>query len=288
MSNYAGPSFILKKSDSILEIFITGRCVNNISRIGIAYCEFIENTLLVKNITKNPIFDIGQPGCFDENGVSYPYIVEVSDHLYMYYVGWVSGGRTRFQNFTGLAISQRDNYDFRRFSKAPILERTDKEPYGTGSCAVVKDHLGFVMLYTSFSKWKDSVDKNKNYSPSYNIKIAKSPDGLNWLRDGEVAIPNYNEMEVIGKPSLLQNQDQTWTIFFSGRGEAYKIYKATGNNLNNLITFKEPELNVSASGWDSQMVEYAHVIQIGKFQLMIYNGNNFGNTGLGYALKLNP
>jgi hypothetical protein len=32
------------------------------------------------------------------------------------------------------------------------------------------------------------------------------------------------------------------------------------------------------------MVEYAHVVRIGDLKIMIYNGNSFGKSGLGYAI----
>ena len=45
------------------------------------------------------------------------------------------------------------------------------------------------------------------------------------------------------------------------------------------------ELNVSESGWDSEMVAYPHVVKEDNRLIMFYNGNKFGNTGIGYAIK---
>ena len=42
-------------------------------------------------------------------------------------------------------------------------------------------------------------------------------------------------------------------------------------------------LDVSESGWDSQMVAYPAVFEIAGKTIMLYNGNNFGATGFGYA-----
>ena len=42
-------------------------------------------------------------------------------------------------------------------------------------------------------------------------------------------------------------------------------------------------IDVSTSGWDSEMIEYAYVFDLNGDRFMIYNGNDFGRTGLGYA-----
>ena len=39
----------------------------------------------------------------------------------------------------------------------------------------------------------------------------------------------------------------------------------------------------SESGWDSKMIAYPHVTQIGNKYYMFYCGNDFGKEGFGYA-----
>ena len=56
---------------------------------------------------------------------------------------------------------------------------------------------------------------------------------------------------------------------------------------NNGENFKrEPiDITTSESGWDSEMMEYASVLRWKDYYYMLYNGNDFGKTGLGYAIK---
>ena len=89
MSYYAGASFIQFKDNKNFEIYITGRDTNNISRIGKAYGILENELLIIKNIDKTPIFGEGDQGCFDEHGVSYPWLLTVGSDIFMYYVGWV-------------------------------------------------------------------------------------------------------------------------------------------------------------------------------------------------------
>jgi hypothetical protein len=42
-------------------------------------------------------------------------------------------------------------------------------------------------------------------------------------------------------------------------------------------------IDVSADGWDSQMICYPAVVDLGERVLLFYNGNGFGANGFGYA-----
>ena len=43
-------------------------------------------------------------------------------------------------------------------------------------------------------------------------------------------------------------------------------------------------IDVSKSGWDSEMICYPFVLDINDRRYMFYNGNGFGKSGLGYAM----
>ena len=44
-------------------------------------------------------------------------------------------------------------------------------------------------------------------------------------------------------------------------------------------------LDVSASGWDSEMMSYPSVVRHGEQRYLFYNGNDYGRTGFGYAVE---
>jgi hypothetical protein len=54
-----------------------------------------------------------------------------------------------------------------------------------------------------------------------------------------------------------------------------------------LITWKRDDsqagIDVSESGWDSDMICYPHIAKINDKYVMFYCGNNFGQDGFGYA-----
>jgi hypothetical protein len=47
----------------------------------------------------------------------------------------------------------------------------------------------------------------------------------------------------------------------------------------------EAGIDVSSEGWDSEMVAYPWVGDVGGVRRMLYNGNGYGRTGIGQAVQ---
>ena len=294
MSTHAGPSFVKQISHSLLEIYVTGRSTDNKSRIGRAHVKISsDKTLKCIHIDDDPIFDIGNTGLFDESGVSYPWLVSDSRYEYMFYVGWSRSSTTGFQNFLGLASRDLGSSDseFERVYKVPILDRCNDEPFGTGSCCVTRENNQWVMIYTSFLGWEKDNKKSqfhKNKQPSYLLKIATSTDLVNWKRLNKKAVEFEGDEHIIGKPMyLLDDNRKKAELWFSVRGNAYRIGYASGKNIYNLkrvpmneVVLSPPPVN---DEWDFETQEYAFVTNVNSRKLVFYNGNEYGKTGLGYG-----
>ena len=285
-SQSTGPSFFRRKSNDQIEAFITGRDADGISRIGTATINKIQNgSLVLEQISNKVVFDIGESGCFDENGVSYPWIVEHNSKEFMFYVGWVKGGKNRFQNFLGLAIRNKEEEFFTRISKSPIMDRSNEEPYGIGSCCVVRESGRWLMLYTSFLPWNQ--DKYKSLShphsqPSYNIKYAYSDNLIDWQRSNESILDFQDKEHIHGKPVASQESNGEWNLYFSVRGDSYRIAFACGSDL--MFLKRGANLVFQNSDWISMTQEYAFPLTIDGWQYLFFNGNGYGRSGLGYAV----
>ena len=279
-TTHTGPSFVTSLGGEP-KLFVTGRDSDNCSHIGVFTLNWESGKLSVITESAREVFSPGELGTFDESGVSYPWIVHHEGRVFMYYVGWVSGGRTRFQNYTGLAISEDGGFTFRRPQSVPILDRTRDEPFGSGSCAVWVDQDGWKMIYTSFEPWIGDSHKAR---PRYRLKEALSDDGISWNRTGRVVVDfSHPDEHIIGKPMLLKDSDVT-RLWYSHRGSAYRIGYAESANGRDFVRMDDRVgIDVSVTGWDSEMIEYAYVFDLGGDRFMIYNGNDFGRTGLGYA-----
>ena len=280
MSTFTGPSFATQIKNGKFKLYITGRDDKNRSIIGKATIDLDSSDLKVV-VDPKPVFNIGELGCFDENGVSYPIIVESEGEDFMYYVGWVPTVLTPFQNFTGLAKSLKGKDRFTRVSRAPILERTNDEPFSSGSVYVIKEKV-WKMWYTSFLRWGEETE-HKHF---YVIKYAESKDGINWTRNNEICIDIENDSEyAIGKPSVIKLNDiyHMWYVY---RGEQYRIGYAHSEDGKKWTRADQlADIDVSSEGWDSKAISYPHVFQYNDYLYMLYCGNNYGKEGLGLARR---
>jgi hypothetical protein len=242
-----------------------------------------DNGVEVMSTHSEPVFDLGEVGLFDESGVSYPWLVEHGERIFMYYVGWVAGGRSGFQNHLGLAVSEDNGLSFERYSRLPLLERTEEEPFGSGSCAVWVAEDGWHMIYTAFEPWQKT---KQGLRPCYRLKEAVSENGTDWHRTGRILVDFKNENEhVICKPMVIQESGKT-RLWYSYRGNSYRIGYAESSNDHHFVRMdSDAGIDISPTGWDSEMIEYAFIFDHNSIRYMIYNGNSYGLTGLGLAVS---
>lgn len=279
MSSCAGPTFV-KLEEKVMRVYMSGRDEQNVSRIGTVDVDLGDMKTIVQ-VSKEPVFDIGDPGCFDESGVSYPWLVDDGSRTLLYYVGWIAGGLGSFINTPGVAEAHAGE-SFRRISRAPMLERTGAEPIGAGSVCVLREAEQWKMWYTSFDRWERVGTGLKHF---YCIKFATSTDGLHWHRPGLMCITYKDATEyAIAKPCVLRRNGR-YEMWYSYRGPFYRIgFALSEDGVNWTRQDKAAGITVSESGWDSEMVEYAHVFEFQDTQFMTYNGNQFGRTGVGLAV----
>jgi len=281
MATCTGPSFAVPRRDSdLVDVYMTGRDSLNRSRIGVVAIDPRRPTTPVA-IGDTPVFDLGELGAFDENGVSYPWIVEAGDAQYMYYVGWMPTVLTPFQNHVGLAV-RRGGGAWQRVSRAPILPRTNDEYLSIGSTSVLREPDRWRMWYTCFERWGQAPGEPKH---EYVIKCAESADGVQWTRPNHVCIGHASHDEFsIGRPSVLRH-DGLYHMWFSYRGAAYRIgYAWSENGVDWTRRDDLAGIDVSASGWDSEGICYSHVFRWKDGLYMLYCGNHYGRDGLGLAV----
>jgi hypothetical protein len=281
MATGAGNCWAELLHDGRLRALVSGRDADNRSRIGEVF--FNANTLELLEIAPNPLIALGERGLFDFNGTSYPWLVSDSDAEYLYYTGWTIGAHTPFINDPGLAIKQKGKADFSKVSRAGIFARTNEEPFGTGSMCVLKEADGWKMYYTTFTHWGKDENDHPHY---YHIRYASSNDGLHWNRTGKVCVDydTSNGEYVTARPCVIRYKG-LYLMWFSYRGDYYRIgFAVSADGLNWTRHTQVLGLDVSPTGWDSEMVSYGFVYQHKEQLFMLYSGNGFGRSGLGAAV----
>ena len=279
---YAFPPTPYILNEEVIRIYVAFCDDNTVGRIG--YVDVSANDPSeILQISEEPVLDIGKPGAFDENGILPTSIVEVDDKLYLYYVGYQLGMKVRYYQFEGLAISRDGGNSFTRTQRVPVTDRTDEEMLNRTSAFVRRRDGAFEMWYVGGSEWTTVNDKPL---PVYNIKYLQSPDGIHWPAKGRVCIDYASEDEhAFGKPFIFEDGARQM-MFYSvrTRSKGYRIgYAESADGYNWTRKDTEVGIDVSTSGWDSQMLAYASVVRRKDKVYMFYNGNNCGETGFGYA-----
>jgi len=228
-----------------------------------------------------PVIAFGLRGAFDDRGATCSSLVEQGGRQYLYYTGWSIGTTVPFYVFVGCAVSEDGGRTFEKVSPAPILERNRVDPYLTGHPSVLFDQGRWRMWYASGTGWSTVGGKPRHH---YHVKYAESSDGLEWRRSGHVCIDYGGPDEyALGRPFVTRDSDR-YRMWYSRRGDSYRIgYAESDDGLSWKRLDSEAGIDVSAEGWDSSMVAYPCVFDAAGRRWMLYNGNDYGRTGIGLA-----
>lgn len=280
MSSHAAVPIAESVGGDRFKIYFSSRDTRDRSHTGYVVID-ISNPQEILDISAAPVLSPGDLGEFDDSGAMATWLAVNGGKRYLYYIGWNLGATVPFRNSIGLAISL-DGKHFERFASGPIVDRTASEPHFVASCCVLPDGDKWLMWYLSCTAWQMINGKPQH---RYHIKYAESEDGIHWRREGVVAIDYANESEyAISRPSVIREENK-WKMWFSYRGESYRIGYAESadgkswTRLDGLVG-----IDVSPSGWDSEMIEYPFVFDHEGRRYMLYNGNGYGKTGFGLAV----
>jgi hypothetical protein len=278
MSSHAANPVAEHLYDDVFRLYFS--CRDEHSRSHIAFVDVeLKPPFKILSVAERPLLAPGEIGTFDDSGVSLSCINLIKGKKYLYYLGWNLGVTVPWRNSIGLAVYDETTKTFQRYSKAPLLDRNDVDPYSISYPFVFEDGL-YRMWYGSNLSWgKEQKDM------AHLIKYAESPDALQWKREGVIALHFKSDDEyAMSRPCVLK-EDGIYKMWYSYRGESYRIgYAESGDGVAWERKDDEVGIDVSRTGWDSEMVEYPFVFDHGGERYMLYNGNGYGKTGIGLAV----
>jgi hypothetical protein len=235
--------------------------------------------------SEKPLLDLGELGAFDDSGVTTSCCVRQDDRLYLFYTGWSLGVTVPFYLSIGCAISEDGGRTFSRVARAPVVGRNPVDPLLTASPWVLVEGGRWRMWYVSGTEWTDGPDQPRH---RYNIRYAESPDGLDWDCSGHVCVDYRDSGEyAIARPCVIRD-GSLYRMWYSYRGPSNRIgYAESADGLSWERKDGEVGIDVSPSGWDSEMIEYPCVFDHQGARHMLYNGNGYGKSGVGHATLAN-
>ena len=248
------------------------------------------------HMAEAPIMDLGERGCFDDGGIMPCSALRRGREVWLYYVGWNPSVSVPYRNAVGLAISAGDGAPFRRAHRGAVVDRTADEPFFTASPEAFGLPDGrLAMVYASGTGF---VDGARGPEPLYRLCAATSDDGHAWRRDGRPILPARHDREATARATVVPSRGRAgFDMWYTHRGsddfrdgaDAYRIgYAQSPDGLRWTRADHAAGIAVAADGWDSTMLTYPSVVDVGPERYLFYNGNGFGRTGIGVARWMGP
>lgn len=273
----------LDLGDGRLRIYVASLDDDGVGRIGYVDVD-ISDPSRVLAVAAEPVLDVGQPGAFDDNGVNPCSVVRWGDEVRLYYIGYQLAVQVRYLLFSGLAISHDGGTTFERHSQAPILDRSDGELLLRSAPHVRAGGPPWQMWYVAGER---HIAAGGTTRPTYNVRHIESTDGLIWPTTGKVALDLQDSDEYgLGRPFFAQ-WDGRCHLFYSLRSHSkgYRQgYAVSADGASWKRCDDEAGIEVSPSGWDSEMIYSAAVSATEYGTYLFYNGNGYGRTGFGWAV----
>lgn len=254
-----------------------------------AYFDLSKDLKTVLKVYETSVMERSKPGMFDADGCMPSCVIENNGELWMYYIGWSELKNTaRYQNEIGIAVSKDGGEMFQRMFRGSIMGRSPTEPGLAVMPFVMKDKSIFKMWYQSGTGWHLIDGK---YEPTYVIKYAESDDGIEWKRFLEQCVKSNHPMEAFSRPCVtkeLGGYSMTYcyrdSLDYRGGKGSYRIGFADSSSWGDFIRTDKVNGYKPEGEWDAEMQAYPYFIELDGRRVMFYNGNRFGQTGIGVSI----
>ena len=281
LTHFSNPLPIHINNDTF-RIFYNGRDCKNRSSIGAVDIDIV-NGKIIQEFDK-PIFKFGPKNSFYCDGISIGNFYKQKNSLYMLFMGWQAEKKMHWRGDIGrLKINSDLSLSIKSPFK-PLLTYHDIDPISLSYPFVMKVKNHYMMWYGSTLNWDAG-----NGEMLHVINVAKSSDGDSWERMG-LSVPfKIGSTQAFSRPTVIKNKYNKYEMWFSYRGKpgvTYRIgYASSDDGIKWDLDIENAGIAISKTGWDSKMIEYPYVFLHKKQTYMLYNGNDFGKTGIGLAIR---
>lgn len=282
LNSHAANPLAMHLCDDLFRIFFSARDIENRSSVGFVDVDIIKRIVVYKH--DKPAFEHGDELSFYSHGVSIGNCYESSEKKYMLFMGWKYPKDGHWYGQIGRLVVN-DDFSLSLDSIQPFLALDDTDKLSLSYPWVTKHNNHYLMWYGTTSTWDAD-----NGEMLHVLNFATSKDGNQWHKHG-LALPfELGVAQAFSRPTVIVNADgyHMWFSYRSGTGQKYRIgyaHKKSSLAEGDLweLDLNSAGIDVSESGWDSEMIEYPFVFEHKQDTYMLYNGNSFGLSGFGIA-----
>ena len=259
----------------------------------IAYADVDKKLERVLRTAQRPALSAGALGAFDEHGIFPINVVRHDGRIHAFTCGWSRRVAVPVETAIGAATSTDNGDTFTRLGPGPVMAPAPNEPFLVGDPFVLIRDGRWHMWYIFGTRWMESPS-DPGPARVYKIAHASSADGVDWQRDGRAIVADaIGDDECQALPTVFEC-DGRWHMYFcyraatdfrANRDRGYRLGYAWSSDLREWTRDdRSAGIDVSPSGWDSDMLCYPHVFWCDGTAYMLYNGNAFGRDGFGVAV----
>lgn len=269
------------KNDSTLRLYLTFCDEENRGRLG--YIDVNpDNPSEILEYSKTPLLDLGNRGCFDENGVVPTAILEDEGKMYLYYCGFQKQVNYPYSSLTGVAVSIDGGETFSRIKETPLLERKDGEMFIRTGAGIYKFGEVYRLYYASGNKW---LNLDGKWVPKYRFKYIDSNSPTCFDGEAKDLFPLQDDEYGMTTPQIFKINDGYGMIYsIRSVSDGYRMGYAFSHDgisftrQDSIMDMKRP-----LGEFDSEMYCYGKCFRNGERTYLFYSGNHFGMDGIGWA-----
>lgn len=282
LKTHASNPIAVKLYDNVYRVYFSGRDSDNKSSVGYVDVDII--SFKVMDICEEETFACSnEHDGFYSHGVSIGCMYSSNGRNFLLFMAWQIKNNEHWRGDIGRLEVSDDLKKMSVVGGGPFLSCDNEDLVSLSYPWVLYDDVEgiYKMWYGSTVTWNAI-----NGEMIHVIKYASSHDGENWLRHG-IAVPyEIGQAQAFSRPTIMKDAEgyHMWYSYRSGTGQKYRIGYSHSFDGINWSRQSNPGIDVSATGWDSEMICYPFVFEHNGDHYMLYNGNDFGREGFGLAI----
>ena len=278
MISHASTPSPLIIGDNEVRIFYSSR--DTFNRSSVSFFDLEISTLKILYAHDKPILRFGEEDTFFSDGISLGNVFNWNGEKYIAFMGWkVPQGKHWFGQLGLLRVNNKNQLNF--VLNSPVFPINKEDSISISYPWVChKESTELTYWYGTTKTWE-----GPNSDMIHLLKKGSTNNLLNWESGNTVLTFDLKEFQAFSSPTVLEFGDSE-ILFYSYRGQGlnYKIGSAELTNQNPVATKKDFGISENLEDWESEMQCYPRVFKLLDRQYMLYNGNQYGKTGIGIAL----
>jgi hypothetical protein len=211
--------------------------------------------------------------------------LEIDGRLALLYIGWRRGDEAApYTLFSGLAFSEDEGRSFEKVA-GPLLGPCTGERLFRTAPFMHREPDGFRLLYIGGDEF--TVAENGRRLPVYSLMELRSQTPWRWEGPGRLLLEPDRRMAEIGfgRPVLYDISGRTVLMLSIRTGSGYTLVETPAEFDAGQRPPFSAVLEPPFDDWEAEMTCFGAPCAVGEHDLLFYNGNGFGRTGLGLAWR---